>query len=59
MIVSIAIGEDIEVVLDDECAEMWNPARASELCHHAVTVLAEALAACKASSNRTVKARQR
>ena len=58
MIVSISLGEDIEVTLDDDCAGQWHPVRAQEMAHHAVTVLTETLAACKASSTRTVRAKR-
>lgn len=57
MIVSVSLGEDIEVVLDDEMAGCWSPTRAHEMCDHAVALIAETLAACKASATRTVKAR--
>lgn len=58
MIVSVSIGEDVEVTVDDDMAGCYSPTRATELCAHALTVLSGTLAACKASTSRTVRAKQ-
>lgn len=55
MIVSITLGEDVEVTVDDDCQGAWHPVRATELCAAAVSVLTETLAA---RQTKTVRAKR-
>ena len=58
MIVSVEIGEDISVVLDDDMAGCYSATRLSEMCDQAADLVEDAVRACKAATSRTVKARQ-